>query len=222
MAKVLNVPKRELAVFTTFHPTSSEHPWRLHPHVELIWAHARVNSEGIHPLKLHESGILSGIELDYLKDIWAGHYPKSTNMKVEYLKELKFGKLRYLVRPMAEDVYHAIRNEMLSADETGTIPAQAELAFREDGGVIFWKGYHRVLHFGAFANNCFGKLMKTLYKRAIVPPKATDDCPCCEDGKLTLERDENGPVTVSLSPYHEPEVDHIMFTTWKSNSQKEN
>jgi len=219
MAKVLNVPKKYLAVFTTFHPTSSKYPWRLHPHVELIWAHAKVTPEGIEPLKLNEKGILKPIELDYLQDIWQNYYPGTKNLNVSYKKELHFGHLRYLVRPMAEDVWYAIKEGRLGGDETGTIPPEAEVRFREPGGLEFWKGYHRARWHGAFANNTFGALCRSLNKPRIESPKACIDCPDCKDGELTLDRDEQGIVTVSIMPFGY-DIDLIMFTTWKSNSRK--
>jgi len=220
MVKVLDVPKQNLFVYTTFHPTSSKKPWLLHPHVELIWAHANVGKEGIVPLKLHESGILKPIELDYLQDIWQNYYPGTKNLHVSYKKELHFGFIRYLVRPMAEDIWWAIKEGRLDADENGTIPALAEIGFRSEGGVIFWPGYQRSRWHGAGSNNTFGGLMRALNKPRIIEPNGCTDCPDCEGGKVTTERTDEGNRTVSLSPYHEPEIAYLMFTTCKSNSRK--
>jgi len=220
MVKVLDVPKQNLFVYTTFHPTSSKKPWLLHPHVELIWAHAKVTSEGIEPLKLHESGILKRIDLDYLQDIWQNHYPGTKNLNVSYKKELHFGFMRYVVRPMAEDIWYSIREGRLDADENGTIPAQAELGFRQEGGVIFWPGYQRSRWHGAASNNTFGGLMRALNKPRIVEANGCTDCPDCEGGKVTTETTDEGIRTVSLNPYETCEVDYLMFTTCKSNSRK--
>jgi len=219
MSKVLNVPKKNLAVFTTFHPTSSKHPWRKHPHVELIWAHANVSGTEIQVLDCNESGILKPIELDYLQDIWQGHYPGTKNLNVSYKKELHFGHLLYLVRPMAEDVFYAIKEGRLGGDKTGTIPPQAEVSFREPGGVEFWKGYHRVRWHGAVANNKWAALMRSLEKPRIESAKPCINCPDCDDGELTIEKEGEGIRTVSVSPYAH-DLHHIMFTTWKSNSRK--
>jgi len=218
--KVLDLSKKQFFGFTTFHPTSSKYPDRKHPHVELIWAHADVAGTEIHPLELNEKGILKPIELDYLQDIWQGHYPGTKNLNVSYYKELHFGILKYLVRAMAEDVWHSIREGRLGGDETGTIPPQAEVRFREPGGVEFWKHYHRVRWHGAARNNIIGATMRRLNKPRIEPSKPCINCPDCEDGELTIERDEEGIRIVSLSPTHEPDIDHIMFTTWKSTSRK--
>jgi len=220
MSKVLDVPKQNLFAFATFHPTSTDEPWKLHPHVEFMWAHANVDSDRIIPLETHESGILKPIELDYMKDIWEDHYPGTKNLKVLYEKELHFGMIRYLVRPMAEDVWHSVRKGFLDVDEVGTIPPEAEVGLRREGGVIFWRYYTRVRYFGAAANRKFNAICRGLNKPRIEQPNAVGDCPCCGVGKMEVERDSEGVVTVSLSPYHEPEVDNIMFTTWKSNSRK--
>jgi len=213
IAEVLDVPKQQLPAFTNFHSTQSKRPWLKHPHVHLTWAHARVDSDRISPMETNENGILKPIELDYLNDLWQDLYPNTENLHVSYKKELNFRHLRYLVRPMADDAWYAIQKGRLE------IPT-AEVGLREPGGVEFWKGYHRVRYFGAMANNRFNRLMKHLGKHRIVQPTACIDCPDCEDGILRVERTDEGIRTVSLSPYHEPEIDHIMFTTCKSNSRK--
>jgi len=218
--KVLDLGKKDFFCFTTFHPTSSMNPWQLHPHVELIWAHANVGGTEIQMLKLNEKGILLPIELDHLNDIWESHYPRTKNLNVSYKKELHFGHLKYLVRPMAEDVYFAIKEKRLAGDKDGTIPPQAEVKFREPGGVEFWKSYHRVRWHGAASNNSVGNTMRRLNKPRIESSKPCIDCPDCEDGILTIETTDEGNRIVSVNPYHEPDIDHIMFTTWKSNSQK--
>ena len=222
------VEKTQLAVFTTFHPTSSKRPWRPHPHVELIWIHADLSSEGIRPLETHESGILTPTQLQFLKAEWIKIFPLTTNLQVSYVKDLTYGFLRYLIRPMAEDVWHALEAGSLGLDRTLdefaldsiTIPSEAEDGLREPGGVIFWPSYHRVRWFGALANNRFGPLMESLGKPPIVHPEATLRCPCCDEGVLHLERDEDGPVCVSVDS-RAAGTDNIMFTLWKSNSQKE-
>ena len=219
---VLKSEKTQIFGFTTFHPTSSKNPHQLHPHVELIWYHAKLENAKISPMKIHETGILSQIELDYLKDIWGNFYPRSTNLNISYTKELKYGLIRYLVRPMAEDVWYALEQGRLALNDnpaTGseplTIPARAEAAFREDGGVIFWKGYHRVRYFGAMRNDLFGKNMFVLNKPHIIEPKGDKVCPCCEDGVLAVETSEGKPVHISVGPFHS-ERHTIMFTNRKS------
>jgi len=219
-AEVLGVPKTNLAAFTNFHSTSSKRPWLKRPHVHLTWAHANVGNEGIVPLETNEKGVLKPIQLDFMNDVWQEHYPGSENLHVSYKKELHFRHLRYQVRPMADDVFYAIQAGRLDVVENGTIPAIAEVGLRAKGGVEFWKGFHRVRHFGAFANNRFNRLMMSLGKHRIVQPKTCIECPDCEDGILTVERTDEGNRTVSLSPYHEPEIDYIMSTTCKSNSRK--
>jgi len=219
IGKVLGVSKKQLFSFTTFHPTSSKHPWKLHPHVELIWAHASVSSDRIDPLETHESGILKPIELDNLQETWQNYYPGTKNLNVSYKKELHFGHMRYLVRPMAEDVWYAIQKGVLGVTETGTVPPTAEVGLTTQGGVIFWPSYHRVRWHGAASNNTFGSLMESLDKPPIESPKTCINCPDCEDGILTIEREEEGIRTVSVSPYAY-DLYNIMFTTWKSNSRK--
>jgi len=228
LCTVLGYPNERIAAFTTFHPTSSEHPWRPFPHVELIWIHAAMDSRGILPLNSTKSGLLSPEKLEILKGKWAEIYPLTTNIQVSYIEELSHHFLRYLVRPMCEDVWFAIDNGFLSLDDSKdvlglapvTVPSEAEVGLRKEGGVIFWPGYHRVRYFGAMANNRFGPLMDRLGKGPVVHPVGLKECPCC-DGALTLERDENGPVCITLSPYQEPEVDNIMFTLGKSNGRTE-
>ena len=218
--KVLDLGKKDIFCFTTFHPTSSKYPDRKHPHVELVWAHANVASDQIIPLELNEKGILKPIELDYLQDIWQNHYPGTKNLNVSYYKELEFRHLKYLVRAMAEDVFFAIKKGRLSGDKDGTNPADAEVRFREPGGIEFWKSYHRVRWHGAASNNTIGATFRRLGKHRIESSKPCIDCPDCADGILTVEATDGENRIVSLSPTHEPDIDHIMFTTWKSNTQK--
>jgi len=222
LCESLGVVRARIGAWTTFHPTSSKHPWRLHPHVELMWAYADISPDGIQPL--HEL-----VSAEVLKEKWAAIYPGSTNINLSYEDEPGFGLLRYQVRPMAEDVYHALAENRLLLDRTQdmhgtepvTIPAHAEIALRQPGGVTFWKSYHRVRWHGAFANNRFGRLMEELGKPAIRGYLFSRECPSCKSEDFALERDGNGPVIVNVDPFNEMEIDGVMFTLCKSSIQSE-
>jgi len=225
---VLGVEPKRLAAFATFHPTSSEEPWVKKPHVELLWVHANIDSKEIRPLPIGEDGVLSEMQLDLLKEKWAARYPQTTNIWVKYYDELKHSKVRYMVRPMVEDVWYAIDKGFLEIDQSKdvlglepvTIPPEAEAGLREEGGVNFWKSYTRVRYFGAMTNRHFKGLMQSLDKPPIVHPNGFHDCPACSGGELEMERDEHGPIAVSFSR-HFPFDGHILLTTRKSNTKTE-
>jgi len=226
LCEVHKIGPEKIAAMGTFHPTSSDFPWNKHPHVELLYVHAKIDSEGMDPLPIGEDGILSKQQLDLLKKKWGARYPQSKNIHVSYVPELSLRFINYLVRSMIEDVWYALDQGRLkidrSKDELGldpiTIPPEAEAGLRADGGVTFWKNYRRPVYFGAMSDRHFNRLMESLDKPPIVHPKGIKECPCCEGGELTLERDEEGPVTVSFSP-HDPFDGPIMFTNGKTNTK---
>jgi len=221
LCESLGVVRTRIGAWTTFHPTSTKYPWRLHPHVELMFAYADISPDGIQPLA-------DLVSAEILKEKWAAIYPGTRNINLSYEDEPGFGLLRYQVRPMAEDVYHALAEDRLLLDRTQdmhglkpvTIPAHAERALREPGGVTFWRSYHRVRWHGAFANNRFNPLMEALGKPSTSHLKPLRCCPGCES-PLSLERDESGATIVNVDPFNEMEIDGVMFTLCKSNTHSE-
>ena len=77
IARTLDVPKRELAVFGTFHPTSSTRPWVSFPHFEVYWLHARIAADSVQRLPWHDATSGRIIDADGLRESWGAVYPES-------------------------------------------------------------------------------------------------------------------------------------------------
>lgn len=127
LCRTLGVDRRNLAVWSTYHPTSTKRPWRSFPHFEVVWLHASVSEdEGVQPLEWHSRRNGQPIEAAKLRDAWARPYPGSVNLEVSWFRwtgasndyaERQQGRApnhlrsytRYALRPFPEDVWHALR-----------------------------------------------------------------------------------------------------------------
>ena len=144
IARTLDVPRRELAVFGTFHPTSSTRPWVSFPHFEVYWLHARIAADSVQRLPWHDATSGRIIDADGLRESWGAVYPESVNLEVSWFKWSDSSKrylerdgrkvrslassLRYSLRPFTEDVWHALAERpipslwMVNGDDWGSEP----------------------------------------------------------------------------------------------------
>lgn len=124
LCRTLGVKRTNLAVFTTFHPTSSKRPWVSFPHIEMCWVHAQLDEDGAKPLPWADKSEGRIIDVDRMREEWQRRYPGSINLQSswfswskkhsDYVERRKGRKpwrlsryLRYALRPFTEDVWHA-------------------------------------------------------------------------------------------------------------------
>jgi len=222
-----------LPLMLTLHPTSSSRPWLKRPHIEafalwsdvgedpraLAWA-APGRPLNADALRSSWSSLYHGsIELHasyYSYDTDRDRYVRPGRGRGQSLAS----GLRYALRGFNEDVWWAAagRNlgvpggsmvELLDPRRTpalrgsGSTPGEVVAGLEADGGVLMWKGFHRVRRSGALAARGFRARLAELRQAAgLGPVEWSVLCKCPECGERlvaqTYEDDEGRQRVVIL------------------------
>jgi len=186
LCRTLQIKRTNLAVFTTFHPTSSKRPWKSFPHVEMCWLHAQLDEQGgkALPWASRIEGHL--IDVERMREEWQRRYPDSVNIQSSWFSwskdhgdfvERRRGRkpwrlsryMRYALRPFTEDVWHAcdprpvprlwtvngdrwdVDKVLIRGNDADGVRVDSQSIVEgldSEGGVLLWKGYHRVRRYG--------------------------------------------------------------------------
>ena len=212
LCDVLGIELRGLPCWTSFHPTSSSKPWTLHPHVEVHWLHFDMEN------MRHLPSNRSILDVHDLALAWKSQrYGGSAYPHVDWIQNTKalWGRIRYALRPMTEDVWYALDEGRLSAD----IDEDTARSLAGPGGVTFWPHYRRYMARGWLADRGRQKRLEALLEPLglAMPGSGPVPCPLCDQRECTVHFSEG-----ILKPDH-PDVAGctiLRFTLGKPNQNR--